>query len=123
MNVTILVIPMFDIFPLPQSHLQTPAPTPAPSPCPAPPPPPPPASPPNVARFGKGGVLDDFRCHPGVGPGRRHVGRLVQLTGEAEVCGWSPRSGGRWMQGVEKGFIPEGWPVLCGHPQGYLNFW
>lgn len=34
---------------------------------------------PHVARLREGGVLDDFRCHPGVCSGLGHPRRLVDL--------------------------------------------
>lgn len=43
-------------------------------------------SPPDVAALGEGGGLDDLRGHPGVGAGRAHLGGLVPLPGQAEVC-------------------------------------
>ena len=42
--------------------------------------------PPHVAALGEEGELDDLRGHPGVGPRCAHLGGLVPLTGQTEVC-------------------------------------
>lgn len=44
------------------------------------------AVPPHVAALGKEGVLDDLRGHPSVGPRCTHLGGLVPLSGQTEVC-------------------------------------
>lgn len=43
-------------------------------------------SPPDVAALREGGGLDDLWGHPGVGAGGAHLGGLVPLPGQAEVC-------------------------------------
>lgn len=44
------------------------------------------AAPPDVASFGEQRRLDDLGSHPGVGARGRHLGGLVPLPGQAEVC-------------------------------------
>lgn len=44
------------------------------------------SAPPDIAAFGEEGEADNLRSHPGVGPRRTHFGRLVPLSGKAEVC-------------------------------------
>ena len=41
--------------------------------------------PPDIATPGEGGRADDFGSHPGVGPGRAHLGGAVPLAGQAKV--------------------------------------
>ena len=44
-----------------------------------------PRPPPDVAALGEGGGADDLRGHPGVGPGRAHLGGAVPLPRQTEV--------------------------------------
>lgn len=44
------------------------------------------AAPPHITAFGEKGQLDDLWGHPGVGPRRTHLGGLVPLSGQTEVC-------------------------------------
>lgn len=42
--------------------------------------------PPHVAALGEQGEFDDLWGHPGVGPCCAHLGGLVPLSGQTEVC-------------------------------------
>lgn len=99
------------------------------------PPAPPPASlrtpaslsaPPDIAAFGEKGEADNLGGHPGVGPRGTHFGRLVPLSGKAEVCDLEHRVSevmvlnGLQDQdcGLEEGSVTKtcqavGVPVLC----------
>ena len=41
--------------------------------------------PPHVAAFGKHGGTNDFRGHPGIRPGRAHLGGSVPFPSQAEI--------------------------------------